>query len=182
MGTPPTDWAELQRLSDAATPGPWQFGDSSHVAGVMAERYGEGRCAYCDAGEPSWVGSRSINGTRMLAHVHLDPEPWWRHGIYAIRADGPVSVVNDTDEYGYMADADAAFIAAAREAVPALLAEVAGLRAELATRHDEFGVLHGNGSCAVRNSRQDAEDYREFWLAEGKLVHRSVGEWVAVDD
>ena len=131
--------ATLDRESAAATAGPWEFGDRQSVAGVMPDLHGEGKCAYCHYGEPSWAGKRSINGTRMLAHVHTRPEPWWDHGIFAWREDGSVLVVNDTDEYGYMTKPDATLIVNAvalyRGVVRDIIADAVAAGPELAYAH-----------------------------------------------
>lgn len=116
------------RLADA-TPGPWRRGDNQHIAGANKKN---GECCYCDHGEPSWEGVRSINGRRMQAHIHTTEESWWDHGVYAERTDGNLIVVNDTAEYGYMDDGDAEFIAHAPADIAALLAEVESLRKRLA--------------------------------------------------
>lgn len=117
--------AEIARRAEKATTGPWEYGDRQMVAGVMSERYGEGKCAYCNHGEPSWIGKRSINGSRMLAHVHTAEEPTYRAGILALRESGSWSVVIETDEYGLMCEADGEFIAHARADIPFLLTQLA---------------------------------------------------------
>ena len=157
------DTEALRALADAATPGPWERGDRQHVAGVLPERFGEGRCAYCHLGEPSWTGRMSINGTRMLAHVHTKAEPWWEHGIRAYRPDGSLVVVNDTDEYGYVSAADAAFIAAARTAVPALLDALAERDAEVARLRERERTL-------IRVKDADLDDLRHEIDARDALI------------
>lgn len=109
----------LERLTRAATPGPWERGDRYHTAGVGFGN-APGKCVYCDRSKDLvWEGRTGINGTVMQAHVHRDTDPWHDLGIY-----GPlgVSVVVETDEYGGCSDEDAAFIIEAREAMPKLLA------------------------------------------------------------
>ena len=121
---------EIRERVAAATEGPWEHGDRQFTAGVN-ERFGTDACAHCRRhGDPTWIGVRDINGQKMLTHVHTDAEPWWKHGIFAFRDSGSSVVVHDTDEYGYMDQADAEFIAHAREDVPWLLAEVERLTAE----------------------------------------------------
>ena len=109
-----TRFDEILYRCKNATQGPWVFGERQNVAGAIYENK---TCVYCKHGEPSWVGRRDINGRVMLAHVHETSVPWFDHGIYAYREDGSVSVVNDTQEYGYMTDVDAVFIANARQDV-----------------------------------------------------------------
>jgi len=136
--------AEWQQRTDAATEGPWEHGDRQHVAGVLPEQFGDGKCAYCDRyGEPTWVGKQLINGKRMLAHAHESAEPWWDHGIYALRGAGSVLVVNDIDEYGYIADPDAEFIAASRTAMPCLLSAVENVLALHRPVHPVFNWQTG---------------------------------------
>lgn len=112
--------AKMREQAEAATPGPWRTGDNQHIAGVGNP---DGTCASCFHGEPTWVGERDINGQAMLAHVH-EGQTWWEHGIYAERPDGHICVVNDTDEYGYMDDADAAHIAGMHPAVALAVADL----------------------------------------------------------
>ena len=109
--------AALRAKHEAATPGRWERGDRQHIAGVNKRMFGEGRCCYCDRGEPSWVGKGQWNVT----HVHEDDNPWWEHGIFAYRPKGSQVVVNDTAEYGYVTEADAHAIVSAHNALPALL-------------------------------------------------------------
>lgn len=158
--------AEIRARAEAATEGPWVRGDRKRIAGVTG-RFGEDRCVYCKEGtEPSWVGVRDINGTEMLAHVHAASAfTWWDHGIYATRAAATdsICVVRDTDEYGLMDPADAEFIAAARQDVPWLLAEVERLTDELdrvqglADRlHEErLAVLAGVSKVVRRTTAAD---------------------------
>ena len=123
---------EIRARLEAATPGPWECGDRYHVAGVLPARFGEGKCAYCSRmGEPEWAGRRDINGTKMLAHVHITDEAWSPYGIYAYPEPGsPYCVVVETDEYGLISDIDATFIAHARDDVPYLLDQLAVAEAD----------------------------------------------------
>ena len=127
----PLDVDAAEARANAATPGPWVRGDRWHVAAVMPELFGEGKCSACARhGEPTWVGRRYINGKRMLAHVHEAAKNWYECGIVAVRDSGPISVVVETDEYGLLDPADAEFIAHARTDVPALIARVRELEDE----------------------------------------------------
>lgn len=105
--------ARLAReVAERATPGPWGVGDRQFIADVMPEKFGEGKCVYCKGcGEPTWAGPGQRDGKRTVRHVHEKGEHWWPHGIYSRREDGDYLVVNDSDEYGYMRDEDAAQIA-----------------------------------------------------------------------
>ena len=71
------DLDRLRALAEDATPGPWEQGDVWALAGVLPEKFGEDRCAYCARlGAPAWVGTAYVNDTRMRAHKHHDPEPY----------------------------------------------------------------------------------------------------------
>ena len=156
----------IRAREQEATEGPWERGDRQHVAGVLPEQFGEGRCAFCRMGEPTWVGRRSINGKRMLAHVHTQDKPYIEWGIYALREDGSVIVVNDTYEYGLMDDADAEFIAHAREDVPWLLKEVEQLtRAVEAVR--EYASRPASNAPADRDRLPEFYRHRVLRALEG---------------
>jgi hypothetical protein len=125
------DLEAIKARVGAATPGPWLDGDAWLVAGVLAERFGEGRCAYCNLGEAAWKGRADVNGTRMLAHRHLAPEPY-AAGHRISSADGGMVAGNyDYETGGIVNPADQEFIRHCRSDVPALIAEVERLRAQL---------------------------------------------------
>ena len=122
---------EIRARLEAATPGPWEHGERYHICGVMAEKFGEGRCSSCRRGEPAWAGTRDINGKKMLAHVHAVEEPWHKNNIVYYDGNGNLfHVVIETDEYGLMESGDADFIAHAREDVPYLLDQLAAAEAD----------------------------------------------------
>lgn len=114
----------IEARLDAATPGPWEHGDIWSWAGVVAPD----ECALCRShGEPVWVGQADINGKLMLAHKHRNPDPYQPDHLVS----GPDRLVAgnyDYEEGGILRRADARFIVAARQDVPALLAEVRRLR------------------------------------------------------
>lgn len=112
----------IRQRAEAATPGPWSRGNRWLVAGT-GFRSGEGKCAYCgrDDAPLVWSGRTSINGRRMDGHIHEMGTPWTPDGIYSAQLPGVTAVVVETDEYGTMDDADAAFISNARQDIPALL-------------------------------------------------------------
>lgn len=127
------DLAELERLAREATPGPWERGDHWHIQGSDS--------CQCSERHGPLVEERqmNINGTMMDAHVHRSEKPWWEHGIYSEARQGgfPVNVVNDTQEYGLMADTDAEFIAATDpKTVLALLARVREAEARIEKAED----------------------------------------------
>jgi hypothetical protein len=95
--------AELDRLAAAATPGPWFTGYPQTVAGTFVK----------------WSG--------LATEVNRDPG--YSSG-QPIDPEGQVAGMWDYEEGGVRLAADAAFIAAARTAVPELVAEVRRLRAE----------------------------------------------------
>lgn len=127
--------AALQALVDAASPGPWEAGQPWREAGVMPEKFGEGRCGLCShLGEPVRVGEMRINGRVMPAHLHRNPEPYGADHRISGADGGSVAGMVDYEDGGICDPADLAFIVAARTAVPRLLAEVRWLRAALAAK------------------------------------------------
>ena len=161
---------EIRERVAAATEGPWEHGDRQFTAGVN-ERFGTDACAHCRRhGDPTWIGVRDINGQKMLTHVHTDAEPWWKHGIFAFRDSGSSVVVHDT-EYGYMDQADAEFIAHAREDVPWLMAEVELLTGErdrareLAARLEEQVARVEALAVVVANRMMATAKPSEIWAA-----------------
>ena len=104
---------EIEARLNAATPGPWEYGDRYSICGVMPRMFGEGKCSSCSRhGEPDWVGRLDINGTKMLAHVHIMDKPWSHSSIVHYDGNGNLySVVIETDEYGLMDATDAQLIA-----------------------------------------------------------------------
>lgn len=126
---------EIRPHLEAATPGPWETGDVWLSAGLIysdgGERVEDGsatRCAFCHLGEPSWSGRRDINGTVMPAHRHRNPEPYGLdHAISS--ADGSLVAYEGG---GVVRGEDVQFAVSARNLLPALLADVSSLRAEVA--------------------------------------------------
>ena len=109
---------QLRQLEQAATPGPWEHGDVWRLAGVL---YDDGTCVLCERmGAPVWKGMADINGERMMAHKHRDPEPWGI-GHLLSAPDGLVAGNYDYETGGVINPDDATLIAAARNALPALL-------------------------------------------------------------
>jgi hypothetical protein len=129
------DLEAISARADAATPGPWIIGDRWHIAGVMPEMFGEGKCSLCRSENPIvWEGRRDINGKRMLAHVHQTAEPWYGEGHQMFSYDGgpePFTVAGnyDWEVGGIISPVDCEFIAHAREDIPALIARIRELEA-----------------------------------------------------
>ena len=114
--------AAIRQRADEATPGPWEHGDRYHVQAAD-------RCECRPEHGPLVNEARmDINGQMRLAHVHRSEVPWWEYGIYAFVDGRPSCVLVEADEYGAVDPDDAAFIAAARSDVPALVDEVERLR------------------------------------------------------
>ncbi len=136
--------SDLRALMESATPGPWEPGDVWLSAGRIYSDDGdrvEGgsatRCAFCRLGEPSWVGRMDINGTAMPAHRHRNPEPYGlEHAISS--ADGALVAYEGG---GIVRAEDVQFAISARNHVPALLDDVASLRAEVAAARKFAGEM-----------------------------------------
>ncbi len=106
------DLAALRALAEKATPGPWEQGDVWLRAGVMDELHGEGKCAFCGpCGDPVLTGMDDINGKRMVAHKHRNPEPYEPNHLIS-GPDGQVAGNYDYESGGIIEPTDAAFIAA----------------------------------------------------------------------
>lgn len=132
----PEQLDDIEARANAATEGPWERGDVWHWAGVLAEKFGEGRCAWCQVdGEPVWIGEADINGRQMLAHQHRDPTPY-AYDHYISNEHGLVAGPYGYEEGGVIDPADTEFIVHARTDVPALVAVVERQRAAIAAvRH-----------------------------------------------
>ena len=106
------DLKALRKVAEAATQGPWVRGDNWLRAGVTT-KFGDGKCAYCQsAGEPERVGRERINGKRMIAHWHRNPEPYEPDHLIET-ADGTARIAGnyDYEEGGIVHPCDAAYIA-----------------------------------------------------------------------
>ena len=171
MGQAMTRLEEIEARLNAATPGPWEYGDRYSICGVMPRMFGEGKCSSCSRhGEPDWVGRLDINGTKMLAHVHIMDKPWSHSSIVHYDGNGNLySVVIETDEYGLMDTADAAFIAASRTDVPYLLNLVASLTAERDALRDRYEPLRSWADGAEIDIRDLADQRADL---RGELAQR----------
>lgn len=95
------------------------------------------------------IAQQQLQKWRRLADA-ATPGEWWTELRFVFAQDGEMVAAGEglTDDK----IANAAFIAAAREAVPALLDEVARLRAELESTTqglvENLYTLHGNDKCA----------------------------------
>ena len=81
--------AEVERrltVARAATPGPWELGDAWLQAGVLADRFGPGRCAYCNLGEDYSVVVGPNIAEPDAAHIVLhDPADAIRRYEHALK-------------------------------------------------------------------------------------------------
>ncbi len=102
--------SEIERRASVASPGPWR--PQSHRDSPP------GRIEPLT--QPVVRGPAPLGGSRRIAGVGCGNNASWRRGRPTPQRE--------------QEEADAAFIAAAREDVPALLAEVRRLRAELESR------------------------------------------------
>jgi len=140
--------AQVRARCEAATAGPWSAGvfyiaatvnDGANPTWAPPPTIPVGECAYCREGNPVRV-RKGLRGETL--HVHaLDGVGDW-HGIYSTTTGDAITGNYDHEEGGVCStEADAAFIAHAREDVPTLLAaaeqiplliaEVRALRATL---------------------------------------------------
>lgn len=103
------DLDKLEAIAKKATKGPWEVGDRQLRERVEPERFGEGKCFFCDNTDSTLV--HQTHGKNPI-HTHELDEPYTTHGIYAYRKNGSITVIYDTEEYGLTADEDSQFIAA----------------------------------------------------------------------
>ena len=97
---------ELRALSAAATPGPWEDGDVWNWAGCGFNGNGPDECVLCvRMGEPVWTGKSDINGKRMQAHKHRNPNPYGA-GHRISGPNGTVAGNYDYEEGGIIDPAD----------------------------------------------------------------------------
>ncbi|MFG3311810.1 hypothetical protein ACGF0C_07600 [Streptomyces albidoflavus] len=121
--------AEIAARAEAATAGPWGFYDGDNYADVAADLKMTGRGSY--------------SCRQQVAR--LEDESYWRQQVARLEDESywedPAHEDDDEEPASEQMAADAAFIAHAREDVPALVAEVKRLRAELADRPTRAEVL-----------------------------------------
>ena len=114
--------------------------------------------ALADAATPGpWLPSHNVDAP---SDGNWEPDNPEREG----RGEGPTLVGTYRDVKAW-AEADAAFIAAARDAVPALLAEVDRLRAELNTATAAIANLRTiwrNGGASDRTMARLAEAFHAY--------------------
>lgn len=141
----------LERLARAATPGPWEQGDVWGWAGVMPERFGDGRCTLCERnGEPVWTGKTDINGTRMLAHRHRQVDPWGTDHLISAE-DSVVAGNYDYDAGGIVRVEDCAYITAVSpDVVLGLIERVRALEGAL-NQSAHVIVFDGKGSWSIEH-------------------------------
>lgn len=162
--------AEIRERAERATDGPWLRGQRWWVQGTS-------RCqCHPDYGPLIHQGRMDINGKLMQAHVHEAPAPWHSPGI-TVRPSAQTGwhvghVVVEADEYGLMDDADAEFIAHAREDVPRLVA----LAADLLELAGEWKNAHTDSNYA---SDHIAVDYKR---EHGKILCNLLDDYLGGDD
>lgn len=155
------DLAAIEARCNAATPGPWRVG------------YATGRCT--------------------LPHVHGVGDcdyrvSWWdEEQLHDITRDAPVGAPYDdavkvcgnynVESGGVVHECDAAFIAHAREDIPALLARVRELEARLAALRDSSRDAMDSHSEAARDAIDEAtRAERERCLEISKRMGRASAE------
>lgn len=113
---PPSDdeLSAWEQLAEAATPGPWALSTRGEKPHELADKY------------PELIDRTSIWGPPRSGEPRWGPKRKLGNNEY----DGPIATTDD-EEYvtSLRAEQDTAFIVAAREAVPRLIAEVRRLRA-----------------------------------------------------
>lgn len=160
VAPPELDLEAIEARAALATPGPWLFEKVQH-------RWSESVHYTIRTAEPTGAG------------LNPKSEKWlfWMHGSLAHveRTMQPHEVREIREDAGILADA--AFIVCARADVPALVAEVRRLRAELNTP-ELVDFLKGVGlEAAHQGSEHDAgkTDADWFWLIGylvGKALHK----------
>lgn len=136
------DLAELRRKAQEATPGPWQVGDDTWVAGVI---HADGTCSWCGSDrELVWSGQQDINGTVMEAHAHKADESWpSEHEIVSTPFPREAVAGNyGYEEGGIIRPSDADFIVAACNSAETLVEVV-----EVAVEALRAEVDNGWGDC-----------------------------------
>jgi hypothetical protein len=114
------DLDKLEALAKAATPGPWKH--TTYLSGTQNVEF-PGSRGVCDVSEV-----KDANDTEIASSWQSLPP---RHVDIAHRAEDKGK---DAD---YLRHANGAFIAAAREAVPALIARVRELEAEVQSLYED---------------------------------------------
>lgn len=135
----PLDLDAIEARANAATPGPWGFYDGSNYADVAADM------------EVTSPGSYSYR--EKVAR--LEDEDYW---------DDPAHEDDDEEQASQQMAANAAFIAHAREDVPALLAEVRRL-ADLVREACMLRDFHRRQADHLAAKRDLAETVLAKWQA-----------------
>lgn len=106
---------ELEELADAATPGPWDSGPETAAGSVWVYH----------------MGSPIFEPLRFIAGI-LGKLPLFRvrSDTYTYQEWSPSEIDPKQDRFWKQKEADAAFVAASRGAVPKLIAEVRRLRSK----------------------------------------------------
>lgn len=128
--------AEIQAREQAATPGPWQAGDGIFSKSILA-------CGSTDTySGPVWA---AIARVELVEAQDSDGRMWYARGT---------------------AELNAAFIAHAREDIPALLATLAATKARLAEverERDRFQALHFSYvKSAIESGNRDLQREQEL--------------------
>ena len=108
----------IERVAQAATPGPWEVGDWWHIQSAAL-------CECHRYGDLVWSGVRDINGRPMEAHVHRKTRPIGSDITQATALDGhPLDVTIGNDYGPALGAADAEHIASWSPDVALLLVPV----------------------------------------------------------
>jgi hypothetical protein len=129
---------EIRARERAATPGPWVVGANYWVH----EEEADGQCWACKWKAREVLPHTVIEREGKRYHVHYGINPNWWNQISSATTYGEITAYDiDTTGGVLSTKEDAEFIAAAREAVPYLLAAVDALTAELAELKTEYLVI-----------------------------------------
>ncbi|MFI0031303.1 hypothetical protein ACH4M8_18625 [Streptomyces albidoflavus] len=140
----PERLAEIAARAEAATAGPWGFYDGDNYADVAADLEMTGRGSY--------------SCRQQVAR--LEDESYW---------DDPAHEDDDEERASEQMAADAAFIAAARTDVPALLAEVDRLRAERDRYQSAWQSARFRAEARGEGILREVKN-RDFWQEEAQRL------------
>ncbi len=156
-------WKELEQ---AATPGPWETGIKFMTAGVndgsnpywFNSDIPEGKCHLC--ANFKYLGTITVHGANKHVHANLPNQ----ESVVSLSALG--TIVPDCE----ITEANAAFIATAREAMPRLMTEVEHLTQQKDGAYSERNQLVGFISKLFPASLERHEPSDDSWDDDWRWV------------